>query len=339
MAHNLPPSKRVSLPLVLSMAVIVIAVALKIPTLWSLNHTAARIARWQVEQGLSAEWWLQPQNSSSCLNFTDSGQFSRPEEARFTRLRVIAALSCDDFDTALQLFQSLKDVVTLRDKVPILGSVPLKNGPSEVIPSVPSEISHWGIAVQQARAAFDRGDREEAVVWLETVQDTLAEPPSYGRKSLYFSACFIYRRASRLERSLSACQKLVAISPKDAEAWNLLGLTWLATKNLEEAEKAFSKAITLQDGRWASPYINLGRVFLARGDGEAARREIEVALSIAPANPWANYYMAMTLLEQKDCEGAAQYLQLSLEPENGTTQQAAEQLLTTFSTICGSPPP
>lgn len=81
--------------------------------------------------------------------------------------------------------------------------------------------------------------------------------------------------------ALSALERCSAIAPHDAALLEDLGAAYEAANAPARAETAYRQALAL-DPDAADVRVQLGRLALARGDREEARRDIEAALRLQP---------------------------------------------------------
>lgn len=300
-----------------------------LPGLWRLNQTALQTAGFMAASDLPPDWWLESKPPALCeltlpsqsLSSNGGGVFG----ARQARLRGLIGLACGDRELAAALF-ALSERSDLSDPtLPLLlrlASADESAASSEAL----SGAVNWGVAVEQARKAYEQSDYETAVKLLDAVQAAIAEPVQPDRRNLYFWACAIYRSGRRLKDSLVACQRLAEVSPQNKESWNTLGLTLLALGRWQEAEQAFGRAVAL-DGRWPSALVNLGRALVAQERQAEAHPYFEQVVSIAPNDPWANYYLAIDALAAGQCQAARTYAGVVAGSTNARLAREAQKLL------------
>lgn len=85
------------------------------------------------------------------------------------------------------------------------------------------------------------------------------------------------------ENSGTLWARVVEIEPKNALAWNNLGLYQLDNRDNEQAKKSFHES-TQADPRYDKPWINLAYVHLEVGDFKSAHDALTRALQINPNN-------------------------------------------------------
>lgn len=88
------------------------------------------------------------------------------------------------------------------------------------------------------------------------------------------------------ENARQRFERAVQLGPGDARAHLYLGVTLLRAGQLEAGEAALRKAIALQPNLPDAHY-NLGLLYRLRGDGDAARREMQAELTVNPAHAGA----------------------------------------------------
>lgn len=125
------------------------------------------------------------------------------------------------------------------------------------------------IAHQQNRLEDSVKDLEHALALKPDSIDVLAE---LARVDLARN-----RGAASIVRLSALAQR----EPRNVALLNLLGQTYLATKDLTNAADALTRAIDADPRSWAS-YRNRARVRLAQNDPDAAMADYESALKIAP---------------------------------------------------------
>ena len=91
----------------------------------------------------------------------------------------------------------------------------------------------------------------------------------------------LFQQTGRLQESVIANQKVLAISPSDAEAHNNLGLTLFGLGRLEESEASYKKAISIKPNVVEAHY-NLGNTLQKLGRTEEAEASYIKAIEIKP---------------------------------------------------------
>ena len=108
-----------------------------------------------------------------------------------------------------------------------------------------------------------------------------------------------YAHAGHVERALAECKRAIEVDPDFGNPYNDIGAYLIEKGALDEAvlwlERA--KSAPRYEPRHF-PYLNLGRVYLAKGDPSRALREFSEALKIHPHDALA--------------EGAARLIRLQM---------------------------
>ncbi|MEO7386032.1 MAG: tetratricopeptide repeat protein, partial [Gammaproteobacteria bacterium] len=124
-----------------------------------------------------------------------------------------------------------------------------------------------------ARVELDRGDVPQALKVLEPFQKTSS------RARLLVASILLDRGVPSEVRKITT--QIIRDEPKNAEAWNLLGLTDLATGAAPEAAANFAKAVELRPNG-ALFRVNLARAWMIAGDDKAATEAMAAARRLEP---------------------------------------------------------
>ena len=106
----------------------------------------------------------------------------------------------------------------------------------------------------------------------------------------------LFKQAGKLEDSVIANQKVLEISPNDAEAHSNLGLTLKDLGRLEDAETSYKKAIAIKPD-YAEAYSNLGNTLQELGRLEEAETSYIKAIDSKPDYAEAHSNLGVTLQE------------------------------------------
>jgi tetratricopeptide (TPR) repeat protein len=136
----------------------------------------------------------------------------------------------------------------------------------------------------------------------------------------------LYRRApsnqklyDRAEEALTAkkyvdaatlLQELVVADAQDYQAWTELGTAYLLSEKADESEKAYLQAVAVKP-TFALPYINLGRLRMARKDYDGAADILTKAVALQPPSADANFLLGETYLQMKKGGKAVPYLEVA----------------------------
>jgi tetratricopeptide (TPR) repeat protein len=132
----------------------------------------------------------------------------------------------------------------------------------------------------------------------------------------------------RLEEAEKIYHSVLAIDPKHAESWHLLGVIAYQTGHHETASEMIRNAIRL-DKKNASFHSNLGLVLQTQQKLDEAVARYKRALSLEPDYSDAHYNLANALREQGRLEAAATHYKhvLALMPAHASAQVNLSTLL------------
>jgi len=139
-------------------------------------------------------------------------------------------------------------------------------------------------------------------------------------------------QAGEIDGAIEAYRTALSIDPARAAACN--NLAWLYARYkpgfLAEAEEIAARAVK-SDPKVAAYRDTLGWIYFVRKKPQAARRELELALSLAPDNATYLYHLGMVHFELRDHDRARSLLRRALELEptlpDAETAKATLQLL------------
>ena len=119
-------------------------------------------------------------------------------------------------------------------------------------------------------------------------------------------------QAADYEAARRAAEQALAVDPRNADAFHMLGAIALKRSDLDEAEVQIEKALR---GNRRSPYIlnTLGHLRCARGQYEAAEEAYRQAIRIEPRLWEACAGLGKTLLRRGEVQAAVTYLRRYLE--------------------------
>jgi Tfp pilus assembly protein PilF len=101
-----------------------------------------------------------------------------------------------------------------------------------------------------------------------------------------------YSFTGNLDRAIEECRKAIATDPTFGNPYNDIGCYLMEQGRLEDAPVWFERA--KKASRYEPrhfPYLNLGRLYAARGDVAEALAEFEGALAENPGDPMALKYL------------------------------------------------
>jgi Tfp pilus assembly protein PilF len=101
-----------------------------------------------------------------------------------------------------------------------------------------------------------------------------------------------YSFTGNVDRAIEECRKAIATDPTFGNPYNDIGCYLMEQGKLDEAPAWFERA--KKASRYEPrhfPYLNLGRLYAARGDVAEAMAEFEGALAENPGDPMALKYL------------------------------------------------
>ena len=135
---------------------------------------------------------------------------------------------------------------------------------------------------QQAYAHHMRKELEEAI---RLYQESLA---LYPTAEAHTFLGWVYSDQNRLDEAIAECHKAIALDPDFGNPYNDIGVYLIEREDLDGAIPWLEKAKRAR--RYEPrhfPYMNLGRIYLQRGQWQEALRELEAAARLAPSDPAA----------------------------------------------------
>ena len=135
---------------------------------------------------------------------------------------------------------------------------------------------------RQAYAHHMRKELEEAI---RLYQESLALYPTAEAHTFLGWA---YSDQNRLDEAIAECHKAIALDPDFGNPYNDIGVYLIEREDLDGAIPWLEKAKRAR--RYEPrhfPFMNLGRIYLRRGQWQEALRELEAAARLAPSDPAA----------------------------------------------------
>ena len=180
----------------------------------------------------------------------------------------------------------------------------------EFVGRVPGALDVWRML---ADALDRRGSHAEAIAALEAGLKGAAATgnPAIRDLALERLATFLVR-AGRRDEALRIAR---AVTLKDPEALNAVGVAWAEAGNAVAARQAFEGAIAADPSDPAAN-LNLGMSLLASGDAAGARRRLEEAVRLEPgaAGAWEALGQACGELSDAPSARLAWERAVSLDP-------------------------
>lgn len=94
--------------------------------------------------------------------------------------------------------------------------------------------------------------------------------------------------------------------PDSCRGWNILGWAYLNADKLEDAEKSFNKAITI-DEKWDNAYVGKGVLYRKKGQLDKARENYLKAVELVPDNAEAFSSLLVIELMAKNDKKAVEF--------------------------------
>jgi Tfp pilus assembly protein PilF len=129
-------------------------------------------------------------------------------------------------------------------------------------------------------ACHMRGDFQSAIALYGRSIDVQPTAEAYTFRG------WAYFLLGRLDDAITECRKAIEVDPSFGNPYNDIGSYLMARGDLDEAIEWFAKAKAAP--RYEPrhyPFMNLGRLYAAKGMVQAAMREFEGALAIEPGEP------------------------------------------------------
>jgi len=130
---------------------------------------------------------------------------------------------------------------------------------------------------ERAYARQMQGDLEQAI---RLYQESLA---IYPTAEAHTFLGWTYSFQGRIDEAIEECHKAIAVDPDYGNPYNDIGVYLMQKGDLDGAIPWFEKA--KQAPRYEPrqfPYMNLGRIYLRRGQWMDAMREFEEGVRVAP---------------------------------------------------------
>jgi len=194
-----------------------------------------------------------------------------------------------------------------------------------------------------ARALYASGDQEYAVGLARVV---LSEEP--GQVQALWTRALDFEAHHNSSRAADCYERIVAVTPEDAEAWFRLGVCQSRNEKPNPAEEAFRRADQLRprdptiinelamirlrlgapqeaeelarrslqlERERASTHLLLAKVEVAKGSTNEAEKELREALRLAPEYPLAHHELGMLLARERRWEQARREFEAALRAD------------------------
>lgn len=136
----------------------------------------------------------------------------------------------------------------------------------------------------------------------------------------------------RYDDSVTTLNQLLALDPRDFQAWSELGTVYLLKQNYEDSEKAYVTSIE-QRPTFYLGLMNLGRLRMLRKNFEGAIEPLTTAVTVQPTSADANYYLGEAYLQIKKGSKAVGYLYEALKLDPVGKADAHLRLATLYNAV------
>ncbi|HEY6231335.1 MAG TPA: tetratricopeptide repeat protein [Pyrinomonadaceae bacterium] len=108
-------------------------------------------------------------------------------------------------------------------------------------------------------------------------------------------------------RAITLLREIVAVDPKDFEAWTELGTAYFLKHNSADAEQAYLRAIE-QEPTFTLAFVDLGKLRLEQKNFEGAIEILTRAATLPPPSAEVNYFLGEAYLNLKKGSKAVAYM-------------------------------
>ncbi len=131
----------------------------------------------------------------------------------------------------------------------------------------------------------------------------------------HFELGALFDRQKLYNQAVVQFERVVAINPKDARAWDYLGLNREPLAQIEAADTAFQKGLAVNQGRWADNFLNYnyGRFLLKQNRLAESRSQLDRAVELAPTVRAVHYERAKLSLRMRNLAVARREAEKALE--------------------------
>ncbi len=320
--------------LVVPLAVLVLFGILRMARWEPLNAYALATGRSMLDQDLRPGWWMRPA-VSRCQAAPPSPVSSPRVQARFDRLYGISALVCGDVAAGQGALQAAVEATPsdLTARLLLGASNAIAGGFSfGDVQSAGGTPGATALA-NLAQEAYDRGDRGQAVRWLDVSANLLDQPANFDNRTYYFAACYIYRGGGKPQASLKACERFVTINPSNEEAWYSLALTQSNLRMWPEAESSLRKAQDLEPSK-IDVKEALVNVLVRQERVQDANDLFEKAQQETTVDAQAALSLTRMAMQLNRCPEAHTYFQIAETNGSELLLQQTSRLATRLQAVC-----
>ena len=146
------------------------------------------------------------------------------------------------------------------------------------------------VRLKEAKRLIEEKNYPEAIRLVNKCLDHEPDDPH-----ALFLFAFIAMEEERWGISRTVLKRCLEIEPNQSEVWNAYGRTFQEGHDLEEAEKAFQRAMACNPKN-PHPYLNLGLLYVVKANPKRVMQYMHKALQIDPELPEAQYNRGLAKL-------------------------------------------
>ncbi len=285
-----------------------------------LNRVIGRVT-WIIQP--YAEDWLEKANriidDQRRLDLLERGHALLPDDDPIRDRLLKEYMAQKKWKRALSMLkrkaQKKDDVETLSDLLACYTALDDKNGVFQVLNRLiekrPDDLQ---LRERLAQILVDREEWNEAALQYEFI---IEKTPPSERLALYKNLGFLYTKAGRLEKAISAYLSAANIDQKDPNLHYNLSALYERLGRQKEADFYLDNAVTLNSEDFEGR-LKLAQRLADRGNLEGARKSLVKVLEIRPDSKRGLALMANILERQENNEELKHVYEkiLSLEPDN-----------------------
>ena len=227
---------------------------------------------------------------------------AKPDNARAQTSRFMLSFSANKLDEAATELAGMKKALPQHPQTHYLEAMlqfkkqDLPKAKDAIQQALKVAPNHPPILILAGDIELAQNSPQVAVTYL---QQAVTRLPNniMGRKLLTVA----YLRAGQPSRALETLKPMLQAMPEDGPVQMLAGEVYLGNNDLQEAEKHFAKATSL-DGKNSMARTRLGQIKFAEGDSQAGFHELEAASDTG--NSQADVLLAIAHLRRNEADKA-----------------------------------
>jgi len=204
---------------------------------------------------------------------------ARDLEPANARVHYLFGIVCVELDLGVEAFHALREAVRLAPEDPLvnyaLGAVALHR--REPIEALPFFQKYAALRPDEPRAALALGVAHFRVADFPAARTALGRATAHAptAAAAHYFLARIAREENDLPEALSRARKAVEALPDYADAWAELGLVQFRLRQLDEAESALGRALSLDPANYLGN-LHLQMLYERRRDPRAAEQARKV---------------------------------------------------------------